>query len=367
MRYSLLSQFKGTLLGAILGEFIYQELSIVSLSKQERDNLAYSQQKTFQEVGNKRVILRTLRGESAIISARSLIKCQGLELEDWHENWKKWKSKKLSEDLNSGMSLRGVSELENNKLETTSIAFASLPVVMLYHEEAAKLREKLEQIGEVWQGQSDVKLSNLAVGYALALGLKEQLEPHALIPQIINILEEESPLVELLKEVQSLLERRADLETAIRHLSNKAKLIKQKVSGMGEESKEKKAIDSQTASLISVCLAFYCFLSTPNNWQLAVQRAARTGRGSQICAIVGALSGAYNSSAAIPVEWRGALNSRLRKTSGLISEVVASETEIIELAKNLWTLWCGVYNPKTMENKLNLVPAVAATNVIRPR
>jgi len=335
MRYSLLSQFQGTLLGAVLGEFIYQELSIFSPSKQESDNLADSQQKTFQEVGNNRAIYRTLRGEIAIISARSLVKYEGLEVEDWHE---KWKSKKLSEYPNSGVSLRVLSE----------IAIASLPVAMLYHEEEAKLREKLDQIGEVWQGKSDVKLSNLAVGYAIALALKEKLEPQTLITQIINILEEECPLVELLKEVQSLLERRADLETAIRHLSNKAKSI-------------------ETEAIIPVCLAFYCFLSTPENWQLAVQRAARTGRGSQICAIVGALSGAYNSSAGIPVEWRGALNFRLRKTSGLISEAVASEAEIIELAKTLLAIWCGVYNPKTMENKLNLVPAVAASNVIRPR
>jgi ADP-ribosylglycohydrolase len=338
MRYSLLSQFQGTLLGAVLGEFIYQELSIFSPSKQESDNLADSQQITFQEVGNNRAIHRTLRGEIAIISARSLVKYEGLELEDWQENWTKWKSKKLSEYPNSGVSLRVVSE----------IAIASLPVAMLYHEEEAKLREKLDKIGEVWQGKSDVKLSNLAVGYAIALALKEKLEPQTLITQIINILEEECPLVELLKEVQSLLERRADLETAIRHLSNKAKSI-------------------ETEAIIPVCLAFYCFLSTPENWQLAVQRAARTGRGSQICAIVGALSGAYNSSAGIPVEWRGALNFRLRKTSGLISEAVASEAEIIELAKTLLAIWCGVYNPKTMENKLNLVPAVAASNVIRPR
>ncbi len=223
MRYSLLSQFQGTLLGAILGEFIYQELSIFSPSKQESENLADSQQTTFQEVGNNRAILRTLKGEIAIISARSLVKYEGLELEDWQENWKKWKSKKLSEYSNSGVSLRVVSELENNKQE---IAIASLPVAMLYHEEEAKLREKLDQIGEVGPGKSDVKLSNLAVGYAIALALKEKLEPQTLITQIINILEE-CPLVELLKEVQSLLERRADLETAIRHLSNKAKSIKQ--------------------------------------------------------------------------------------------------------------------------------------------
>lgn len=378
MRYSLLSQFQGTLLGAILGDFICQELSIVFLGKKESDNLGDRQEKSFQELGNNRAINKAISGEIAIISARSLIEYEGLDIEDWQENWQKWKSRKLSEYSNSGVSLKAASELENSKLETISsweweeakgweTAIACLPGAMLYHEEEAKLRGKLEQISEVWQGRSDLRLSNLAVGYAIALGLREKLDPHTLIPQTITILEEEGPLVEQLKEVQSLLERRSDLETAMMKLSNKAKAMKEELGGMGEESREKEAIARNIASSIPISLAFYCFLSTPENWQLAVQRAARTGRGSQICPLVGAISGAYNSSAGIPVEWRSALNSRLQKTPALMVEAVANEAEIIKLAKTLWALWSGVYNPRTMENQLNLVPAVAASNVIRPR
>lgn len=382
MRYSLLSQFQGTLLGAILGDFIAGELSIVPLSKKESgkkesDNLDDSQEKSFQALGNNRRINRAISGEIAIISARSLIKYEGLDIEDWLENWKKWKSRKLSEYPNSGVSLKGTSELENSKLERTSsweweeakaweTAIACLPAVMLYHEEEAKVRGKLEEISEVWQGRSELRLSNLAVGYAIALGLREKLDPQTLIPKTITILEE-GPLVEQLKEVESLLERRSDLETATIELSNKAKAMKEQLAGMAEESREKEAIARKIASSIPISLAFYCFLSTPENWQLAVQRAARTGRGSQICPLVGAISGAYNSTAGIPVEWRSALNYRLGKTPALMVEAVANEAEILKLAKTLWALWCGVYNPKIMENKLNLVPAVAASNVIRPR
>ncbi len=378
MRYSLLSQFQGTLLGAILGDFIARELSIVPLSKKESDNLGNSQEKSFQELGNNRGINRAISGEIAIISARSLIKYEGLDIEDWQENWKKWKGSKLSEYPNSGVSLKGTSELENSKLGRTSsweweeakaweTAIACLPGVMLYHEVEAKLRGFLEQISEVWQGRSDLRLSNLAVGYAIALGLREKLDPHTLIPKTITILEEEGPLVEQLKEVQSLLERRSDLETATIALSNKAKAMKEELGDLGEDSREKEAIARRIASSIPISLAFYCFLSTPENWQLAVRRAGRTGRGSQICPLVGAISGAYNSSAGIPVEWRRALNSLPQKTPALMVEAVANQAEIIKLAKTLWALWCGVYNPKIMENKLNLVPAVAASNVIRPR
>jgi hypothetical protein len=49
-----------------------------------------------------------------------------------------------------------------------------------------------------------------------------------------------------------------------------------------------------------------------------------------------------------------------------MGEAATGEAEIIKLATSLWSLWCGVYNPEKMENKLNLVPAVAAKNVIRP-
>lgn len=377
MKYSLLSQFQGTLLGAILGDFICQELKIVSLGKKESDNLGDRQKQSQQNLAKNMAISRAISGEIAIISARSLIKYEGLELEDWQENWKKWKSRKLSEDPNSGVSRKGTGELENSEQERSSsgeweeaegweTAIASLPGAMLYHEEEAKLRGFLEQISEVWPGRSELRLSNLAVGYAIALGLREKLDPHTLIPKTIAILEE-GPLVEQLKEVQSLLERRSDLETATLQLSNKAKAMKEELGDTGEDSREKEAIARNIGSSIPISLAFYCFLSTPENWQLAVQRAARTGRGSEIGAIVGAISGAYNSTAGIPVEWRSVLNYRLQKTPALMIEAVANETEIIKLAKTLWALWCGVYNPRTTDNKLNLVPAVAASNVIRPR
>jgi len=355
MKYSLLSQFKGALLGAILGEIICQELSIVEGGKRKRENLISSQQKSFQEIGQNSSINRALSGEIAIISARSLIKYEGLELEDWQWLWERWQRKKLRETPNNGAVSAGPSELENSKWEEArawEIVVASVPVAMLDREPETKLREKLNQIVEVCQGNLDVKLNNLAVGYAIALGLKQKLDPETAIPKTISYLQEEGPLVELLKEVQSLLEKRADLETAITKLSEKAKAMQETLSG-------------PTPSLMSLPLAFYCFLSSPENWELAVLRAARTGRGSQICAIVGTLSGVYNSIAGIPVAWRRSLDARPLKIQAM-GEAATGEAEIIKLATSLWALWCGVYNPE-ITDKIEVVPAVAPSNVIRPR
>jgi hypothetical protein len=236
---------------------------------------------------------------------------------------------------------------------------------MLYHEAEAKLGEKLEKIVEAFQGNLDVKLNNLAVGYAIALGLKQKLDPETAIPKTISYIKEEGPLVEMLKEVQSLLEKRANLETAIRKLSKKAKAMKETLSIMGEELKEKEAMVGPTSSLMPLPLAFYCFLSSPENWELAVLRGARTGSGYQVCALVGAISGAYNSVAGIPVAWRRSLEARLEKTP-VMAEAITGEAEIMKLATNLWALWCGVYNPEITDT-IEVVPAVAASNVIRPR
>ncbi|MDE5075986.1 MAG: ADP-ribosylglycohydrolase family protein, partial [Trichodesmium sp. St5_bin2_1] len=74
------------------------------------------------------------------------------------------------------------------------------------------------------------------------------------------------------------------------------------------------------------------------------------------CIIVGILSGAYNSIAGVPVEWR--------QKMGLEPLGMNDEVEIINLAKNLWAVWCGVYDPNNLTQ--SLVPAVAASNVIRP-
>ena len=368
MKYSLLSQFKGALLGAIVGEIICQELSFVDGRKRESENLISSQQKSFQEIGKNKARNSSISGEIAIINARSLIINEGLELDDWQDIWERWQRKKQRETPNNGAVSAGHSELENSKWEETrgwETAIASVPVAMLYHEKEIKLRENLGKIVEVYQGNLDVKLNNLAVGYAIALGLQEKLDPETAIPKTISYLEEEGPLVELLKEVQSLLEKRADLETAITKLSKKANPMKETLSGMGEELKKKKAIAGPIPSLTPLPLAFYCFLSSPENWELAVLRAARTGQGSQICAIVGALSGVYNSIAGIPVAWRRSLEPWPLKTLAL-GEAATGEAEIIKLATSLWALWCGVYNPEITE-KIEVVPAVAASNVIRPR
>ncbi|WP_445241856.1 hypothetical protein [Microcoleus vaginatus] len=102
-------------------------------------------------------------------------------------------------------------------------------------------------------------------------------------------------------------------------------------------------------------------------------RAARCGIAGQLtCALTGALSGAYNGVAAIPVEWRQVSSAAL--TSVPLAEgpepsvwETRSDAKIVELANNLFAVWAGVYRPDATQDSAALARAVAAPYVIRPR
>lgn len=227
-----------------------------------------------------------------------------------------------------------------------------MPVALLYHDDELKLRQGLEQWGKVWQNHLEINLSNLAVGYIITQALTDRLEPHTLIPKIINYLGEgETLLVDQLRQVEKLITQGTNLDTAVSKLSKNARYLEKQLKfAEGQQQ------PLSSSYLISVPLALYCFLSTPEEFRLAVLRAARTGWATQTCPIVATLSGAYNSISGIPVEWRQRMGVELLGMN--------NEMEILSLAKSIWAVWSGVYNPNTMTG--NLVPAVAASNIIRP-
>ena len=103
-----------------------------------------------------------------------------------------------------------------------------------------------------------------------------------------------------------------------------------------------------------IALAFYCFLSTPENFRLAVSRATRTSYQPHLTtALTGALAGAYNSIIGIPVSWR------------LTANRISQGTQRLSLAKRLIEVWAGVYDVSVLTQDQPL--AVAAPRVIQPR
>ncbi|MBE9186025.1 ADP-ribosylglycohydrolase family protein [Microcoleus sp. LEGE 07076] len=380
MRHSLLRKFQGTILGAVLGDSTglqYQRQllgippqtadlqSILQLTKHQQ--LILSGTKFALNSGNSQMLSgadSSASGRLAVAWTKSLIRCRGLDLKDWRDTWEGF--------VKSEIYPRSNTEFQS-VLNPCEAAIAALPCAMFFHENKAKLREKIMLATDVLpaENKSELQTAILAFGYAIARSLKQRLDPATAIEQTIAYLKTDNPSTELLLQVQILLEQKADLETAATHLCKSASALPHK-QGESEKKSQTNSIVNQ-GNLLPIALAFYCFLSTPEDLRLSVVRAARCGIAGQLtCALTGALSGAYNGAAAIPVEWRQLSSAEVesqRLAEGREPSLwgTGSDVKIVELANNLFSVWAGVYNPSAGMDSTALARAVAAPYVIRPR
>ncbi|MBW4576672.1 MAG: ADP-ribosylglycohydrolase family protein [Aphanothece sp. CMT-3BRIN-NPC111] len=351
MRYSLLSRFRGTVLGAALGEnYGFQYKPLTRLGVELETNVG--------------VDTHACPGNQMAICAESLIRYGRINVEDLVHQLSLLQQPLLSS--------------KNGAASCSEIAVATLPVALFFHESKVILREQLMLASATWlqanQKQKGSQASDfqprktkeliqdcqpltfsggdnpkskiqnpkshdytvvggLAVGYAIAQALTEKLNPATLIEQTIAYLHDsQAPLVQQLAQVQTLLKQGATLEMALMHLCRDTQ---------------------QRNPCTPIALAFYCFLSTPEDFRLSVTRAIRTGYQPQItAALTGALSGVYNSLTGIPLEWRLSFNR-------------SDSSKMLQLADSLLAVWSGVYDPSTAE-PCPLV-AVAAPNVMQRR
>ncbi|MBE9208101.1 ADP-ribosylglycohydrolase family protein [Nostoc sp. LEGE 06077] len=312
MRYSLFSRFRGTLIGALLGA-----------------NLAKSGEQTPQAVSE--------IGKLMLLGTESLISLGKLDLDDWKQRQQK--------------------ELPNFNISqnmTTEIILATLPVALFFHDNLPKLRLHLLSTAQLWGDDPVVRDGILAVGYAIALSCSEKLDPQTLIPQIISFVgETPTSLPKKLLQVHNLLTKHLGLEKAKVELSTEDKISS------------------------AIAIAFYCFLSTLEDYRLSVLRAmhqqTRLLPSPIIGAIAGALSGAYNSTAGIPTQWK-VLHSSAHNSTGILVNYL----QMLELTDALLTVWSGVYNlslhPQQLPqegyiilDKQNSFSVFAAPRVIRSR
>ena len=312
MRYSLGSRFKGTILGALLGE-----------------KTAFSRRNQLQGAGTLK-ITSLHWSDMTIECASSLISLGRFDQEDWQ----KAKQQELTNLENSYWAI-----------------LATLPVALFFHENPIKLRHNLLLAAQIWQNDPVVRDGILAVGYAIAQSLTEKLTSISLISQTISFIGETSTdLPQQLLKVNNLLEDGAGLERV-----------------QAEFSKEEKLSHS-------IGVAFYCFMSTIEDFRLSVLRALQNShRSPEISAITGALSGAYNSAVGIPISWQVML-VQANSTEGQVS----SSRRMVELADALAAVWSGVYDlalcpDEVSEEGSALAPhlvslqATAAPRVIKSR
>jgi ADP-ribosylglycohydrolase len=308
MRYSVVSRFQGTLLGAVLGE------------------LASNSSHQLQGAGA--LEITSLHwSPMAILCASSLINLGRFDQQDWRQRLQQ----------------------EFKKTESSHCGIlATLPVALFFHDNIIKLRKNLLLAAQIWQDEPLVRDGILAVGYAIAQSLTETLAPSTLISQTIEFIGETSTsLPEKLLKINHLLESGAGLERVQSEISKEEKLS------------------------YAVALAFYCSLSTIEDFRLSVRRASQIHHCPYMGGITGALSGAYNSLVGIPVTWQ----LMLLQASGERKQTQASQ--MLELADTLTAVWSGVYNlvyPDEVTEKggaiaprLGHLQATAAPRVIRSR
>lgn len=314
MRYTPVSRFRGTLLGAFLGGSLASGGKIQSQSCLDL-------------------------GRMAILGTESLIALGKLDLDDW-----------IARQQQKSLHLAATDDI------SIEIIIATLPVALFFHENPIKLRQNLLRVLKIWEDDPVVRDGTLAVGYAISLALTEKLNPLTLIPQTISFIGETTTSIpEKLLTVQNLLEKGAGLSRV-----------------QVEFAREKKLSNT-------IAIAIYCFLSTLEDFRLAVLRATHNGN-SQVQdatslssqatgAITGALSGAYNGMGGIPVNWQVLL---LQKNSPAWE--LSSFSEMLELTDAFVAVWSGVYNlalnsrELTDEGcKVDLLSVYAAPRVIRSR
>jgi ADP-ribosylglycohydrolase len=317
MQYSLVSRFRGALLGSFVGEILgsvgcqARVLGKATLTPPKPGNTLPSE--AFSDWS-----------KIATCGTESLIRCGRLDVEDWVRQ--------------SAITQPSLSLLKT-AASSSEAAVATLPMALFFHEDEVNLRQQLLGCATVWLHDSEAYESVLAVGYAIALALTEKLDFATLIPRIITYLgTQETPLVQKLEQIQTLLEQGAGLDTTLTQLRRDDQL----------------RADPSTRSYTSIALAFYCFLSTPEDFRICITRAARSGYQTQTtAALAGALSGVYNSITGMPVSWRLWTN---RTSLGV---------QRLQLADRLLAVWSGVYDVSTVERYQ--LAAVAAPRVIQPR
>ncbi len=240
MRYSLVSRFRGTMLGALLGE------SLASANeKQQKNCLDWK--------------------KMAILGTESLIELGRFDLVDWQRRQQQ-----------TGIIL------ETSGYISPQVILATLPVALFFHENTILLRQNLLKAVKICQDDQLVQDWTLALGYAIAQSLTEKLSSATLIPQITSFLGKTPTNVpHILVKLNNLLAKQAGLEKIQAEMSREEKL-------------------SYTMAMAFYCFVD----TTEDFRLSVLRATRVSSHSLFISAITGALSGAYNGTLGIPVSWR---------------------------------------------------------------
>lgn len=369
MRYSLLSCFQGVLLGAALGEEFgvccqaWRSQKTPPLLNDwatdvQTNQADQSDWSGWQPVDENQILTQTRQapfawGKVAVRWAEALVQ---------YGNWRELELDPPTELAGSPGREQETTTGGDQPVSGAELAIAALPIVLFLHDNPLRLQQVLSQIARQWRIDPTEIEAVWIVSQALISILKEPMTPFNLLPKLVDQIRQhgkpqdfQSDLVSALEQVQTLLQSSASLRTATLQFQTAKMTSARPVSARPASA----SVYSTTTG--ALCLALYCFLSTPDDFRLALLRAGRTGVSPQIvCGLTGALAGAYSSIAGLPLVWR------LVKTeaSTMLNWGVTGD-QIKQLATQLFWVWSGVYELDASSGAG--IPAIAAPGVIRLR
>ncbi len=257
MRYSINSRFRGSLVGATLGEKISQPGKIKPSS-----------------------IAKVI-----VPGAQSLVELGSFDYQSWSKM------------------------LLPLKLTPLQAIIATLPLALFYHDNNIKLRQNLLAVAKIWENEPIIQEGILALGYAIAIILTEKLVANKLIAQIVAFIDTPSTdLSDTLIQVLGLLDQKAGIEKTISQINPDRDRISKSIA-LGfyyflstlEDFKLSinRSIQSPLSSTIVGALsgAYNSISNIPSNWQTTINLQATTQiEMLQLSdSLVAVWSGAYDS------------------------------------------------------------------------
>jgi ADP-ribosylglycohydrolase len=215
---------------------------------------------------------------------------------------------------------------------------AMLPLMLFFHDDRIKLREILINVSHSWQLDWETCSSAVAIGYIISRSLTESFNPRTIIPQLLDEMTNLHPL--LFQELSTIGGGASVREHQIIDLASSLDRVTQRLT------------TTPHPTIAPTTIAIYCLISTPEDFSLAIRRAAHVKDQSQLtCALTGILAGAQNSLTGIPLNGYLATQER---------------AQWLLAAESLLTSWAGVYQEHSSSRSVALLPASAQPTVAYP-
>ncbi len=219
--------------------------------------------------------------------------------------------------------------MQSHSQERNSIAILAMtPLMLFFHADRVKLREIIVSVSQGLHLDWETCSSAIAIGYIISRSMTETFTPRSIFAQLA---------AEMTNLEPSLLQQLSIIEWAL----NRPTSIQQLKQQLTPEIHH---------SILATAIAIYCFFSTIEDFNLSILRAYHSDADNRLtCAIVGILSGAYNSLTGIPINGDIATQARARW---------------MKAAENLLNLWAGFSGTSKSGS---LVVSIASPRVIQGR